>query len=117
MRVEHIRQCIRGATQEEAPDDTNLINVISLVQEAFQFGYLVGTCSFQMVLLATKWCVKDFGLIVLVDFLWKSTTVIINRPLTSSICYHNTFHGFHTGRGTGTTTLECKLLQYLMAIR
>ena len=41
----------------------------------------------------------------------KVVEVILNRRFTASITYHNYFHGFRAGRGTGTTTLEVKLLQ------
>ena len=55
--------------------------------------------------------------ILLMEFLWKSTTGIINQRLTSAIRYHNTLHGFWEGRGIGTVNLEAKMLQYIMAIR
>ena len=42
---------------------------------------------------------------------------IINRRFTASITYHNSLHGFWAGRGTGTATLEVKLLQNLTAMR
>ena len=44
-------------------------------------------------------------------------TPIINRRFTSSITYHDALHGFRAGRGTGTATLEAKLLQHLTALR
>ena len=42
---------------------------------------------------------------------------ILNRRFTSSSTYHNALHGFRTGRGTRTATLEAKLLQKLAAMR
>ena len=39
------------------------------------------------------------------------------RRSTSSITFHDVFHGFRAGRGTGTATLEAKLLQQLAAMR
>ena len=47
----------------------------------------------------------------------KVLAAILNRRFTSSITYHDAFHGFRAGRGTGTTTLEAKLLQQLVAMR
>ena len=44
-------------------------------------------------------------------------TAILNRRFTSSITYHDGLHGFRAGRGTGTATLEAKLLQQLAALR
>ena len=42
---------------------------------------------------------------------------ILNHRFTSSITYHDVLHGFRAGRGTGTATLESKLLQKLAAMR
>ena len=42
---------------------------------------------------------------------------ILNRRLTDSITYHNFLHNFRAVRGTGTATLEAKLLQQLAALR
>ena len=49
--------------------------------------------------------------------MWKVVAVISNRRLTASITFHDFLHGFRAGRGTGTATLEAKLLQYLAAVR
>ena len=49
--------------------------------------------------------------------MWKVVTAILNRRFTSSITYHDALHGFRAGRGTGTATLEAKLLQQLAALR
>ena len=51
------------------------------------------------------------------EVVWKVVAVIINRRFKSSITYHDALHGFRTGRGTGTATLESKLLQQLAAMR
>ena len=41
----------------------------------------------------------------------------IHLRLTTAITYHDALHGFREGRGTGTATLEAKLLQQLAAMR
>ena len=43
--------------------------------------------------------------------------MILNRHFTASIAYHYALHGFRAGRGTGTATLEAKLLRQLAALR
>ena len=48
---------------------------------------------------------------------WKLLTVILHRRLTTGIKLHDVLHGFREGRGTGTATLEAKLLQQLAAMR
>ena len=60
---------------------------------------------------------KDYRGIGLVEVMWKVVAAILNRRLTSSITYHDFLHGFWAGRGTGTATLEAKLLQQLAALR
>ena len=42
--------------------------------------------------------------------------VILNRFFTTSITYHDSLHGFRTGRGLGNATLEVKLLQKVTAM-
>ena len=44
-------------------------------------------------------------------------TGIPNCRLAVAIQFHDTLHGFQTGRGTGTASLEAKLLRQLMAMR
>ena len=43
--------------------------------------------------------------------------VILNCRFNASITYHDPLHGFRAGCGTGTATLEVKLLQKVTAIR
>ena len=43
--------------------------------------------------------------------------MILNCRLISFITFHDVLHGFREGRGTGTATLEAKLLQQLTAMR
>ena len=48
---------------------------------------------------------------------WKLMTLILHRRLTTGLQLHDALHGFREGRGTGTATLEAKLLQNLAAMR
>ena len=59
----------------------------------------------------------EFRGIVLVEVLWKEIYGIINHRISSPIHFHNALHGFRAGRGTGTATLEAKLLQKIIATR
>ena len=52
-----------------------------------------------------------------VEVLWNTVMVILNLRLTMEIHIHKILHGFHTGRGTGTVSIEAKLLQNPMAMR
>ena len=40
MRVEHLRQWLIAATQDDSPDATNCLKVVAIVQEAFCDGIL-----------------------------------------------------------------------------
>ena len=60
---------------------------------------------------------KDYSGIGLLEVMWKVVAVILNRRFPSSITYHDALHGFRSGRGTGTATLETKMLQQLSAMR
>ena len=51
------------------------------------------------------------------EVMWKLVEYILNLRLTSSITFHDFLHGFWAGHGTGTTTLEAKLLQQLADFR
>ena len=60
---------------------------------------------------------NEYRGIGLVEVTWKVVTAILHRRLTTAITYHDALHGFRAGRGTGTATLEAKLLQHLTAMR
>ena len=51
------------------------------------------------------------------EVMWKVVAAILNRRLMASIVFHDFLHGFRAGRGTGTATLEVKLLQKLVSLR
>ena len=51
------------------------------------------------------------------EVMWKVVAEILNRRLIAFITYHDFLHGFRAGCGTGTATLEAKLLQQLAALR
>ena len=53
----------------------------------------------------------------LVEVVWKAVAVILNCRFTASITYHDSLDGFRAGRGTGTATLEVKMLQQVTAMR
>ena len=52
-----------------------------------------------------------YGGISLVEVMWKVVEAILNCRLTASITFHDFIHRFCAGCGTGTSTLEDKLLQ------
>ena len=53
----------------------------------------------------------------LVEVLCKMVTVIFNRRLGLAITLHDVLHRFWAGLGTGTSSLNAKLLQQLTSMR
>ena len=49
--------------------------------------------------------------------MWTVVAVVLNLRLTASITFHDFLHIFWADRGTGTATLEAKLLQQLAVLR
>ena len=92
------------------------MRVVEIIQMAFQDGELEEEVTWQAVVLIPKGKGEYRG-IGLVEVMWKVVAVILNCRLTSSITFHDVLHGFRAGRGTGTATLEAKLLQQLAAMR
>ena len=90
--------------------------MMALVRVSFGEGRLAEEATWQAVVLIPKGK-GDYHGIGLVVVVWKVVTEILNRRLTASITYHDYLHGFQAGRGTGTATLEAKLLQQLAATR
>ena len=59
----------------------------------------------------------DYRDIGLVEVVWKLVTVILNHGFTLSIAFHDVLHGFQEDRGTGTASLEAKLLHQLTSTK
>ena len=89
---------------------------MELVQTAFGDGVLAKEATWQALVLIPKRN-KDYRGIGLMEVVWKVVAAILNRRFTSSVTYHDALHGLRAGRGTGTTTLEAKVLQQLVAMR
>ena len=58
-----------------------------------------------------------YRIIGLLEVVWKVVANILNLLLTASIAYHEFLHGVRAVRGTGTATLEAKLVHQLSAMR
>ena len=83
---------------------------------AFWEGKLAEEATWKTVVLTPKGK-REFRGIGLVEVTWKVVAVILHRRLMEGIKFHDALHGFWEGRGTGTSTLEAKLLQQLAAMR
>ena len=61
--------------------------------------------------------VGNYHGIGIVEVVRKAVEVILNRCFTAFITYHDSLHGFRVGRGTGTATIEVKLIQQFAATK
>ena len=89
---------------------------MELIQTAFWEGELADEATWQAVVLIPKGK-HDYRVIRLVEVMWKVVAAILNCRITASITYHDFLHGFRADRGTGTATLEAKLLHQHAALR
>ena len=88
---------------------------MDLVQTAFREVEMAEEATWQTVVLIPKGR-KEYRGIGLVEVMWKVVAAILHCRLTTAITYHDFLHGFRSGRGIGTATLEDKLLQQLAAM-
>ena len=141
MRAQHLKRCLAAAkkaekdaittartettesrgntevhTGTEPTEVDNYAMVVNLIQTAFREGKLAEEVTWQAVVLSPKGK-KDYRGIGLVEVMWQLVSEILNFRLTASITFHDFLYGFRAGRGTGTATLEAKLLQQLAALR
>ena len=89
---------------------------MALVRSDFGEGLLAEETTWKAVVLIPKGK-GDYRDISLVEVMCKLLVVILNRWLTASITYHDFFHGFWAGHGTGTATLKAKMIHQLVAMR
>ena len=90
--------------------------MVEIIQTAFWEGKLAEEATWQTVVLTPKGK-KEYRGIGLVEVTWKVVAVILHSRLKTAITFHDALHGFQEGRGTGTATLEAKMLQKLAAMR
>ena len=55
MRAEHLCQWLIAETRDDSPDTTNWLNVVAIVQAAFQDGTLAEELKCKTVIFITKW--------------------------------------------------------------
>ena len=108
----------KGKKKTEAEEEGEEMwgKVVEMTQTVFRDGKLAEEAAWQTVVLIPKGK-GEFQGIRLVEVIWKLLTIILHCRLTTGIKLHDVLHGFREGCGTGTSTLEAKLLQQLAAMR
>ena len=83
--------------------------VVALIQDIFRDGVLPQRMTHRTLVLIPKRPTEVRG-VGLVEMMWKILSRIIHKRIMSVINFHLSIHGFRKGKGTGTDTLEVKLL-------
>ena len=122
IRAEHLKGWLAAAkrggvaeekgkkkTEAEEEGEEMWGKVVEMTQTAFREGKLAEEAAWQTVVLIPKGK-GEFRGIGLVEVTWKLVAVILHRRLTTGLPLHDALHRFREGRGTGTATLEAKLL-------
>ena len=73
-------------------------------------------CTCQTVVLIPKGN-RGFRWIGLVEVICKELSGVINWWIGAAVQFHDVLHGFQSGWGTGTASLEAKILQQLTTMR
>ena len=89
---------------------------MDITQTAFWEERLEEEAMWQAVVLLTKGG-QYYRYISLVEVMLTVVAAILNFRLAASITVHSFLHRFWVGCGTGTATLEAKLLHKLGALR
>ena len=108
MKAEHLKIWLRSATREKYPDTETWDKVISIIEVAFQEGYIPEALMWTTIVLITKGSGDYRGIGV--------CTSIINSWIQSYIVLHEVLQGFRQERGTRTAIMEAKMEQQLARI-
>ena len=117
IRVEDMRKWLKMERDTTNPQPEAWNNLVEIVQEAFRTGKIPEVLTNAILVLIQKNEVNQFRGIGLLEVVWKLIASIINKRLMRNIEFHDGIHGFRPGRGTGTATLEAKLLMQMAACK
>ena len=59
----------------------------------------------------------EFRGIGLIEVIWKTASGIVNCQIRAAVRFHEVLNGFRVWWGTGTASLESKLIQKLITMR
>jgi hypothetical protein len=82
---------------------------IEIIKLVFTEGDIPISFSYGILVLIPK-PDQSFRGIALLETIYKLISMIIHQRLTTSIKLHDVVHGFRANRGTGTSTMNVKLL-------
>ena len=118
MKAENIKVWLRGIVEEEEEGNERTGNLwrifVHLIQTIWEQGEVPRQMLWMVVVLLPKGG-GDYRNIGLLEPFWKVIEVIMDGRM-EAIDFHDCLHGFLKGRGTGTATIEAKLVQQLAVI-
>jgi hypothetical protein len=118
MRAEHVKEWLHGVRREEDPEGHGINGAgdnwplfVQLVQAAWAHGTIPCQLLCIIVMLIPKGG-GDYRGIGLLEPVWMCIERVIDHRL-EAIDLHDSLHGCHNNRGTGTAIIEAKLAQQL----
>ena len=116
MRAEHLQMWLAEATREERPGMKKWDKVVDIIQSTIREGRIPMECAWKTVVLIPKGNGTLYG-IRLVEDIWKAMSGVVNFRIGLAVYFYDTLHGFMAGIGTGTASLEVKLIHKMTAMR
>ena len=113
MTVEHLKEWMEGAEDEEIPTHTKKewAMALKLVEHCFTNDAKEAPRAFEIGILALiPKDITSYQGIALLESICKLASAIVSFRLSEGIQLHDAIHGFRAKRGTGTAILELKLL-------
>ena len=93
MWAEHLKPCLREATQEKEPISTRLEVVVNMKHLAFREGQLPAELTRTTMILLPKGQ-GGYRVIDLVEVIWKTINSTINKYMRVNIYLHHSLYGF-----------------------
>jgi hypothetical protein len=115
MRPNDLKEWCEEARRDENPDTTKWDKVVALVQYIFETGRLPTQLTW-CVLVAIPKPSGGFCGIGLLELMWKLIYSTIYSRMKENIQLQSALYGFRPGRGTGTASIEVKLIMQLATI-
>jgi hypothetical protein len=112
IAVEHLKEWMKGAEDEETPTYTKeWAMVLKLVEYCFTNDAKDAPKAFEIGILALiPKDITSYRGIVLLESIYKLASTIVTFRLSGGIEFHDAIHGYRAKRGTGTAIIELKLL-------
>jgi hypothetical protein len=118
MHAEHFKEWLLGVVEEEEKGMEEMGDrwwlFTKLAQFIWEYGYIPEQMTWILIILLPKGGGRNRG-IGLLEPCWKVTESILVQHLLA-IKFHNLLHGSINMKGTGTTTIEVKLVQQLVVL-